>query len=128
MKGPGRTFEFTTQQLAEIREMRRLGNPWVHVANRFGHSIDMIRRRCDPEWRERRTAQINSARKKETSGRITPMDVIGQHTSGPDGSTAIYNPRRDGDLMLRDLTAVILGDPPIGRSALDHRNGQHIGG
>jgi hypothetical protein len=38
-----------------------------------------------------------------------------------DRSSAAYDPRRDPQWRYRDLTAALLGDPPIGRSALDLR-------
>lgn len=33
----------------------------------------------------------------------------------------IYDPRRDGPPVWRDATAYMLGDPPIGRRAIDQR-------
>lgn len=37
---------------------------------------------------------------------------------------AAYDPKRDAPLHHADLTAVMMGDPPIGRRAIDQR-GQH---
>ncbi len=34
-------------------------------------------------------------------------------------ATALYDPQRDAALHHADLTAVMMGDPPIGRRAID---------
>lgn len=34
---------------------------------------------------------------------------------------ALYDPLRDGPLQHADLTAAVMGDPPIGRRAIDQR-------
>lgn len=34
---------------------------------------------------------------------------------------ALYDPMRDAPLQHADLTAVVMGDPPIGRRAIDQR-------
>jgi hypothetical protein len=34
---------------------------------------------------------------------------------------ALYDPRRDAPLQHADLTVVVMGDPPIGRRAIDQR-------
>lgn len=34
---------------------------------------------------------------------------------------ALYDPRRDAPLQHADLTALVMGDPPIGRRAIDQR-------
>lgn len=36
-------------------------------------------------------------------------------------ANALYDPRRDAPLQHADLTAVVMGDPPIGRRAIDQR-------
>lgn len=37
----------------------------------------------------------------------------------PDVTKAAYDPQRDGPAQHSDLTAVLMGDPPIGRRAID---------
>lgn len=39
---------------------------------------------------------------------------------------ALYDPSRHGPLVARDLTGVLMGDPPVGRSALDQRSPSSI--
>lgn len=36
-------------------------------------------------------------------------------------AAAFYDPRRDAPLQHADLTAAVMGDPPIGRRAIDQR-------
>lgn len=36
-------------------------------------------------------------------------------------AAALYDPRRDAPLRHADLTAALMGDPPIGRRAIDER-------
>lgn len=36
---------------------------------------------------------------------------------------ALYDPRRDAPLQHADLTAAVMGDPPIGRRAIDRPEG-----
>ena len=36
-----------------------------------------------------------------------------------DRSAALYDPRRDAPLCHADLTALVMGDPPVGRRAID---------
>jgi hypothetical protein len=36
-------------------------------------------------------------------------------------AAAIYDPRRDGPLQHADAAAELMGDPPIGRRAIDQR-------
>ena len=40
----------------------------------------------------------------------------------PPPTEPIYDPRRDGPPVWRDATAYMLGDPPIGRRAIDQRS------
>lgn len=35
---------------------------------------------------------------------------------------ALYDPRRDAPLQHADLTAAVMGDPPIGRRAIDEKS------
>lgn len=39
-------------------------------------------------------------------------------------AAALYDPRRDAPLQHEDLTAALMGDPPVGRRAIDARAGQ----
>lgn len=42
---------------------------------------------------------------------------------GRDASAATYDPLRDGPIVHTDACAQIMGDPPIGRRAIDKRRG-----
>lgn len=120
--------KFNDENIAVAREMRRLSQPWSVIASRLGVDRTTVRRILDPEWRKMRNAQI-AAGKARADGTLSPKMALGSVlTAGPDRTRALYDPLRDGDLYPRDLTGALCGDPPAGRSALDRRNGQHVGG
>jgi hypothetical protein len=39
----------------------------------------------------------------------------------PNRAKALYDPQRDAPLHHADLTAAVMGDPPIGRRAIDQK-------
>jgi hypothetical protein len=51
--------------------------------------------------------------KSEARGFITVTSVS--------RANALYDPRRDAPLQHADLTAAVMGDPPIGRRAIDEK-------
>lgn len=93
---------------ARVRRQRQRGRPWTVIARELGISTERLRRRCDPEYHERRLAQerqqaeLHGSNWADTTAAIRPPDL-------PD---------------TRSLTARLLGDPLPGRSALDQRQGK----
>lgn len=62
--------------------------------------------------RERRLARKRAEYKSEAPALHTKGDFVRR-------DFAVYDPRRDPPLHHADLTALMMGDPPIGRRAID---------
>lgn len=97
--------------------MRDAGADWKAISRATEISVDTLRRRLDPDYREKRSAK-EKARRSVFYGlahsidpnRPKPHEVLRALTSIP----------RD----TRNLTARLCGDPLPGRSALDRRQVQ----
>jgi len=77
--------------------------------------------------RDRRTKERLAGRKRNTAADRAykraeyKSEAPGVHTKGDfvRRELALYDPRRDKPLHHADLTALVMGDPPIGRRAID---------
>jgi hypothetical protein len=83
------------------------------------------RRYTPEEYKEHRRAYMRKYQ-REYKRKLLEIDPVKfrhdpEKETRVDRSGAAYDPMRDGHLPHRDLTAVLLGDPPIGRSALDRQ-------
>jgi hypothetical protein len=116
----GRTLEqdvsksYPAELLQKAIGLRAAGMKWETIANRLNVGSDGLKRRLDPEYRERRNQQMRDANERRTS------------TSWPMHHFASRMPQEQLDRLratvpvdTRGLTARACGDPLPGRSALD---------
>ncbi|WP_036010650.1 hypothetical protein [Bradyrhizobium yuanmingense] len=90
-------------------------------------SKEQIRDYMRDYMRDRRTKQRIAVRKRNTPADRAykraeyKSEAPGIHTKGDfvRRDLALYDPRRDDPLHHADLTALVMGDPPIGRRAID---------
>lgn len=100
-----------------IRQMRKDGMSWMNIARRLNSSFDTVRGLVDPEYREHANAR---RQRQRDDNRWRSNHTVNQKS---EAFTPSYDPRRDGLPQWRSIDAYVFGDPPIGRSALDKRNG-----
>ena len=126
----------TPEQERAAIQMRRSGMSWQAVADAMGKSIEGLRRRVDPVYRDRRNKyQAGRERriyhekkgapprkKGRPKGRSTkPIVSAGWNEPRADRTVALYDPQRDGQLVPPDITGRLMGDPPPGRRELLER-------
>lgn len=101
---------FTEAEIDLARTLRREGASWNAVARALGRrSKAGIRKRLDDDYRE----QINERRRDYMRNRrVRGCDVR---------DVGVRAPISPAPASYADLTAAMMGDPPIGRSALDAR-------
>lgn len=122
--------ELSPENLKKAREMYKNMIRFTRIADELGITYHAVRSALDPAFRARRAASSAAARVRlrcEANGEMAPppSEAVG-HEFGRHAADAAYDPLRDGWLPLRDdLTAVMLGDPPVGRSALDRMRSGH---
>lgn len=91
--------ELTQKQIDDARAMKKRGASVCQIADYLECSWERAKLLVTPGWE----------RTRAHSGRMTMKPI--------------YDPRRDGLPEWRSPGACIMGEPPIGRSALDKRNG-----
>src|ERR1700674_606642 len=117
------------EQQAEARRLLADGATWGELARHFGYSYSGLRRQLDPEFRASMNASARNVEANKLTGRPPGRPPATGHQSAapfePSGvrvmdgqmpRNPLYDPRRDGIQQPRDLTAVLMGDPPVGRS------------
>lgn len=115
----------TQEQLKKAREMARNMIPNPRIARELNVSYHQIRAALEPGYRAKRAESAARARQRIHAGPAA-TNVVG-FDAGRHAQDAAYDPLRDGPLRLRDdTTAILLGDPPVGRSALDRMRGEAI--
>jgi hypothetical protein len=109
----------TPEIIEEARAIRRRHRvPWTRLARSLGVNCTALRRNLDDDFRESRNAEAKRYREKNFRGVYTPG--VRTHDERPSPEALADRDRRLNDRP-RSLTAMILGDPPPGRSALDRR-------
>jgi hypothetical protein len=123
-------MSLTPEQINEAWHMRTAcpKTSWVRIGLKLGFSDRTVREALYPERREARRAN----RRKRENGHKKPkgyhryeVSPHGVHMEGRRATVpSIVLIEREARLALapRSLTALICGDPPPGRSALDKRN------
>lgn len=105
----------TAEDIARAHKLRADRVPWYSVARELGIKEYRLRKAMDAQWAVRRQEQIARQRQAITGGPRRGL-VAKLEASNP-----TYDPRRDGYREYRSPFAEMLGEPPIGRSALDRR-------
>lgn len=107
----------TEVQAERARELRRDGMTWKDVAEAIGcASYETVRRAIDVAYVERKRADGRTAHHRRAAG-LSPVQPSQTYTN------PAYDPRRDGPPQYRSPMAEFMGEPPIGRSALDQKRG-----
>ena len=120
-------------QIAEALEMRAQGKSWDCLSDYFGVSADVIQGQIVPGFRELRRQQARALRRRQQAARERARNKLETRRTfekvNPYFEPRIpahefrpkYDPHRDGYLPYESISAIILGDPPIGRRAIDMR-------
>lgn len=115
------------QRLARMNKLRADGVPLKDIANRLGVKQRTLERRLywddmTPDKRKARRDRIYQRRRELALEQPRVMIELVQVSARPTPEQI-----RDRDLRMmmppRDFTALFCGDPPIGRSALDMKQG-----
>lgn len=109
----------TDQQKIDILLRREAGDTWKAIGKCYGVSGHVIHCAVDPAFGEKHKAARRKLRpdheEQHEVHRVTkkqrPQDAIEERRAWVDCDDA------------RDLTGVLFGDPPTGRSAFDRRSG-----
>lgn len=105
----------TPADIARAKSLRADRVPWYTIARELGIKEYRLRKAMDPQWALERRNQI-ARRRKELIGGPKCGQVRKTEAENP-----AFDPRRDGYRQYRSPFAELLGEPPIGRSALDRR-------
>lgn len=113
-------MKLTPEQVRLAEILHRNGANAASIAAHFGCNDQTVLRIVDPDWRNRRNAQIRDARAR----RVNPKRGVPKYGAPPRPSAEMLA-ERDRHLDAH-LTAnmVVLGDPLPGRSALDRMGGR----
>lgn len=114
-------------ELAMAKRLRHKGVAWAVIAKTLGRSRIYVRRALDVEFRDHRNMlQANWVKKRQTQ--LGPPAPKPHRQNNPLESQRLYVPAdvladrdRRAEIAPSSVTAALMGDPPIGRSALDQR-------
>lgn len=120
-------------QLETLMNYRKQGVKFKEIALRMGRSHAECENRYNYEMRKRKEARLKGLQHKRdlADGCVPPCKpapkpsvVTESSTSAPTigHSTILANGADTRDIATRGASAVVFGDPPPGRSALDKRN------
>lgn len=106
------------QTVQKIRDMRAAGHRWYEIQDALDLNYHTARSAVDSDYRERRNIKNAAAKRELSRGKIHTL-----FERAPVIPRKDVEKRREWMLVedRRDLTAVMFGDPPTGRSALDQR-------
>lgn len=119
-------------QLHTLMRYRKQGIKFPEIARRMGRNQVACENRYNYEMRKRREARLAGLRDKRDladgcvprcKDATNPSVVTESSTSAPTigHSTLLANGADTRDIATRGASAVLFGDPPPGRSALDKR-------
>lgn len=114
---------FTNEQVEEMRDLRsKPGWTWEKIGRRFGVSHNIARSAVDPEYakvRNDRNKRYSQARREKAKAGLIGSSAAFDMTGVPQ---SVENDRqRRLNAPYRSPAAALLGDPPIGFSALDRK-------
>lgn len=115
------TFPWTPELERLAKDLRGDGMPWCKVAARIGCSDDTVRGRLDAEWKARRRAGVNAARRRNGLSRSATGHTHRASGESSERRDPIFDPKRDGCFEHESLTAALMGDPFPGRSEIMRR-------
>ena len=120
-------------QLQTLMKYRKQGVKFKEIARLMGRDQILCENRYNYEMRKRKEARLKEIRHKRdlADGAVprchsipSPSVVTESSTAAPTigHSTLLANGADTRDIATRGASAVVFGDPPPGRSALDKRN------
>lgn len=116
-------MSFVDAEAIELaRQLKAMGTNWSEISRRTGISIEMIRRRIDPGYSQRRHAQNREAGRKQV-GKILHV-YEGQRLKPAEAEQALASVPLD----TRPFFSRLMGDPLPGRSALERRGESNSSG
>jgi hypothetical protein len=97
--------------------------PWDRIARALGPkvTVHMVMSEIVPGYLERRAAQSRAARHRLREGAPLADHRVESVQRATGRQNPTYDPRRDGRPIYRSAFAELLGEPPIGRRAIDQR-------
>lgn len=112
-------------QIAAARRMKDVEMlSYEAIGEYFGRSHQTMRRYLDPEYKRLRNEQVNRSRRKRGNYGNPPYKgfahIIGAVVDNEKRNPR-FDPKRDGSPTYRTEFSELLGEPPIGRSALDQK-------
>lgn len=112
----------THEDTIRARKLRAQGMIWKAIGQELGFDKETIRRKIDPSYdSDARRASINDASLRRRAGEPRVMHPRCRGRMSTERYNPTYDPRRDGAREHASIDAELMGDPPIGRSALDQR-------
>ena len=112
------TNMLSPEQLAQALELKAEGLGIGEIGRRIGASYYQVRREIDPEKHERKLAQT---RQHNAENRLHSVRAhVGEHHDAVRNPE--YDPHRNGAPVYASPFAELLGEPPIGRRAIDTRS------
>lgn len=108
-------------KLSHAKRLRGEGFSWKRIGKFLQVSPHSLQMELDPVYKARREAEQEEL--KNVFGDFDYEKLLPKE----DGiyRNPEFDPSRDGHPVWRSPSAQILGDPPVGRSALDQRGGQN---
>ena len=113
----------TEGQRAYVRSLRERHPPvsWEKIAAELGSKEYRVRMEMDPAYKIYRTKLGEQARARLRTDRPPNMHRVVREESAVVNRNPVYDPLRDGGPVYRSPFSELLGEPPLGRSALDMR-------
>jgi hypothetical protein len=109
-------FEPTQDEINRIFKMRQEKKTWKEIGRYFHRKSETVRAAVDPEYRRFRNARHKTYRPPARN--IFAVEQARELTIQRE---PLYDPRRDGLPEWRSVGAYLMGEPPIGRSALERK-------
>lgn len=114
----------SADQIERARYLRAgNGLSWEAIGKHFDRNPETIKRYVDEGYRLQRNRQVSDCRRSRAK-------IAGTARSGctpfvrhdePERRNPRFDPRRDGSPIYRTEFSEMLGEPPVGRSALDQK-------
>lgn len=104
----------TKAQIQQAQQLHDSGTSWASIGRQFGCSATTVHRAVDPDFYRNKTQSYQQRGFASIDGKRRYVETLSQADIRA-GRSWMDRPDR------RDLTSLMLGDPPTGRSALDQR-------
>lgn len=115
----GKPRLFSAHEIKLAQHLRSEGHTWREIGRELGCDRKTIWARMVPQLQEKQVERT----KRPADSKISAARRAQRDPVETPAFTPLYDPRRDAPLQYRSVSAQILGEPPIGRSALDQKRG-----